>query len=325
MQAVRQYRFGGPEQLRYETVPDPQPGSGQVRIAVGAAGVHLLDTVIRSGQAPPRAVPVLPMTPGREVAGVVDVLGPGVDSSLLGRHVVADLGARSGGYAELAIASADALHLLPDHVADDAAIAVLGSGRTTMAILELADPQPGDCVIVTGAAGGVGTLLLQAVRDAGASAVGVVRGERKAAVVTQLGASAVDLTLPDWEARLRACVGGSGASLLLDGVGGEVGTALLDALAPSARVVMFGTASGSPISLSADDVFARGITVHAAVGARLLRRPGGLRPLEAQALGALAAGRFTPVVDSAFALRDADAAHHALEARTAIGKVLLKP
>ena len=106
MKAIRQNAFGGPGELRLEDVPDPEPGEGQVRIRVEAAGVHLLDTVIRSGEASPRARPSLPMIPGREVAGVVDQTGPGADGALTGRRVVADLGLASGGYAELALALA---------------------------------------------------------------------------------------------------------------------------------------------------------------------------------------------------------------------------
>src|SRR5262249_59530030 len=96
MKATRQHACGGPGELRLEDVPDPQPGEDQVRIRVETAGVHLLDTVIRRGEAGPRAMPSLPMTPGREVAGVVDQAGPGTDGALLGRRVVADLRRASG-------------------------------------------------------------------------------------------------------------------------------------------------------------------------------------------------------------------------------------
>ena len=108
MHAIRQHAFGGPETLSYEEVPDLEPGEGQVRIAVDAAGVHLIDTTIRSGQTGgPYPVPDLPMTPGREVAGRVDRVGPGVDAALVGRRVVAHLGQASGGYAEQAARPGD--------------------------------------------------------------------------------------------------------------------------------------------------------------------------------------------------------------------------
>ena len=103
MHAIRQHEFGPPGTLIYAELADPVPADGQVRIAVEAAGVHLLDTTIRKGESGgPFPLPHLPMTPGREVAGRVDGLGPGVDDHWLGRRVVAHLGMASGGYAELA-------------------------------------------------------------------------------------------------------------------------------------------------------------------------------------------------------------------------------
>src|SRR5689334_23278959 len=112
--AIRQYEFGPAEKLVFEEVPAPVPGVGQVRVAVAAAGVHLVDTVIRQGVVGgPFPLPRLPMTPGREVAGVVDVVGAGMGSEWLGRRVVAHLGQASGGYAELAVARAESLHEVP--------------------------------------------------------------------------------------------------------------------------------------------------------------------------------------------------------------------
>src|SRR5688572_9641863 len=140
MKAIRQYEFGPPENLRFEAVPDPHPGPGQVRIAVAAAGVHLLDTLIRSGQGGgPFPLPQLPMTPGREVAGTVDLLGPGVEASWPGQRVVAHLGQASGGYSELAVAAVESLHRVPEGVDDDVAVAMIGTGRTAVGLLEVAE------------------------------------------------------------------------------------------------------------------------------------------------------------------------------------------
>ncbi|MET0132205.1 MAG: alcohol dehydrogenase catalytic domain-containing protein, partial [Kibdelosporangium sp.] len=128
--AIRQYEFGAAETLRFEEVPAPVPGPGQVRVQVVAAGVHLVDTAIRKGLAGgPFALPQLPMTPGREVAGVVDVLGAGVGQEWLGRSVVVHLGQASGGYAELAVANVESLHVVPDGVEPAHAVAMIGTGR----------------------------------------------------------------------------------------------------------------------------------------------------------------------------------------------------
>src|ERR1043165_1610894 len=113
--AIRQYEFGPAEVLRFEEVPAPVPGRGQVRVRVAAAGVHLLDTAIRSGASGgPMPLPELPVTPGREVAGVVDAVGEGVEQAWLGRRVVAHLGMTSGGDAGLGGGKAEALDEVPD-------------------------------------------------------------------------------------------------------------------------------------------------------------------------------------------------------------------
>jgi NADPH:quinone reductase len=327
MHAIVLHAFGPAENLRYETVDDPAPGPGQVRIAVAAAGVHLVDTMIRSGR-PQGALPLpeLPAIPGREVAGVVDALGPGADADLLARRVVAHLGAASGGYAELAVADAPALHAIPDGMADDAAVAMIGTGRTAMAILEVAQLEAGDVVLVTAAASGLGSLLVQAARVAGATVVGVAGGEAKVARAREQGAEvAVDYTAPDWGARVGAALDGREVTVALDGVGGEVGRGALELVAPGGRLILFGFASGEPTPLTVGDLLSRGLTVSAAIGARIMRRPGGLRDLEEQALAAAASGRLVPLVGQRFPLAEAAAAHAAIEARATVGKTVLVP
>jgi NADPH:quinone reductase len=326
MHAIRLHEFGPPENLVYEDVEDPQPGPGQVRIAVAACGVHLIDTTIRAGvQRGPLPLPDLPAIPGREVAGVVDALGSGVDEGWLGRRVVAHLGPASGGYAELAVREIDAVHALPDGVAEDAAVAMIGTGRTTLAILEVAQLTPGDVAVITSAAGGIGSLLVQAVREAGAVAVGLAGGEAKVARVQELGATvAIDYTAPDWPDAVREALGEARVTVAFDGVGGEVGRSALELLAPGGRLILFGFSSGEPTRLSAADLFSRGLTASAAIGPRILNRPGGMRDLEEQALAALAEGRLRPLVQR-FPLTDAVAAHAALEARGTVGKAVLVP
>jgi NADPH:quinone reductase len=327
MRAIRLHAFGPAENLRYDEVDDPVPGPGQVRIAVAAAGVHVIDTVIRSGrQQGPLPLPELPAIPGREVAGVVDALGADVDDRPLGRRVVAHLGPASGGYAELAVAALDALHAIPDDLADDAAVAMIGTGRTAMAILEVAELRADDVVLVTAAAGGLGSLLVQAGRNAGATVVAVAGGEAKVARARELGAAvAVDYTAADWGARVREALDGRDVTVALDGVGGELGRGALELLAPGGRLILFGFASGEPTPLTVGDLFSRGLTVSAAIGPRILRRPGGLRDLEEQALAAAASGALIPLVGQRFPLAEAAAAHAAIEARATVGKTVLVP
>lgn len=322
MFAVRLHEFGGPEKLRYEEVPDPEPGAGEVRVAVAAAGVHLVDTWLREGRTPgPIPLPELPTVPGREVAGTVDRVGPGADPAWLGRRVVAHLGTVPGGYAELAVTQEVRLHTVPDTLDMRSAVAMIGTGRTALAILRLAGLEPGDRVVVLAAAGGIGTLLVQHAVALGAVVVGAAGGPDKTARVRALGALAVDYRRPGWPEEVRAALGGSTATAVLDGVGGEAAAAALSLLGPGGRHLVYGWASGGPAE-PVPGVDSR--TLAGPALAELTGTPEGLRALESAALSAAAGGTLVPGVHP-FALQDAAAAHAALAARATTGKVVLTP
>jgi NADPH:quinone reductase len=319
--AILLYAFGPAENLRYEAVPDPVPAADEVRIAVEASGVHLIDTTLRRGIQMGPPLPELPAIPGREVAGTVDAVGPGVDERWAGRRVVAHLGPTGrGGYAELALALAGSLHELPDHVAADAAVAMIGTGRTAVGILELAALTRDDVVLVLAAAGGLGSLFMQAGRNAGATVVGAAGGPDKVERVRALGAHvAADYAQADWPDRVREALGDRRVSVVLDGVGGEVGRAALELLGVGGRLVLFGWSAGEPTAVTTQDVM-KGLTV-TGLGPRLLPR---LRELETRSLGELAAGHLKPVIQH-FPLARAADAHGELEARATTGKVVLVP
>lgn len=213
MHAVRLHSFGPAENLRFESVPDPAPGPGAVRIAVAAAGVHLVDTTLPEGKPGPMPPPPpLPTIPGREVAGVVDSLGPGVAPEWLGVPVVAHLGPVPGGYAPRAVTGVERLHRLPAGADPAEAVALIGTGRTAAGILQFAEFGPGTVVLVTAAAGGLGNLLVQAARKSGATVAGLAGGPAKVAAVRALGADiAVDYrgdgAGDDRDGRARALTG----------------------------------------------------------------------------------------------------------------------
>ncbi|MEV4948272.1 zinc-binding dehydrogenase [Streptomyces sp. NPDC053755] len=332
MHAIRLHAFGPAENLRYEETPDPVPGPGQVRIAVTAAGVHLLDTALRRGFSGPFPAPAeLPTIPGREVAGTVDALGADTDPAWLGKRVVTHLGLAPGGYAELAVADADRLHALPDSLGDAEAVAMIGTGRTTLGILRFAELGPDSVAIVLAAAGGIGTLLVQYAKNAGATVIGLAGGPRKVTLVGKNGADlAVDYTLPDWTATVRDFLGPRTATIVFDSVGGDTGRAAVGLLGRGGRHLVFGWSGkgphdGEPLTFTDAELTTRGITSENVLGPAMLRKAGGdIRTLELASLAAATAGHLRPAVHR-FPLAEAAAAHHALETRGTTGKVVLVP
>lgn len=210
MHAIRLHTFGPAENLTYEQTDDPAPAPGQVRIAVRAAGVHLLDTALREGQQGPLPRPTaLPTIPGREVAGVVESLGDGVAELWLGKRVTAHLGFAPGGYAELAVTDVDRVHEIPGNLDFAQAVAMIGTGRTAMGILQFAELGPDSVAVIPAAAGGIGTLLVQYAKNAGATVVGLAGGPSKTAQVHANGADlAVDYKDSAWPGKVRAFLGG---------------------------------------------------------------------------------------------------------------------
>ncbi|CAM5338026.1 zinc-binding dehydrogenase [Streptomyces purpurascens] len=327
MHAIRLHAFGPAENLAHEQVEDPLPGPGQVRIAVRAAGVHLLDAALREGMrgGPAGEPAALPTVPGREVAGVVESLGEGVADLWLGKRVVAHLGFVPGGYAELAVTDVERLHEIPRNLDFAEAVAMIGTGRTAMGILQFADLGPGSVAVVPAAAGGIGTLLVQYAKNAGATVIGLAGGPEKVARVQANGADlAVDYRDPAWPAKVRAHLGGRTATVVFDGVGGDVAREAVALLGPGGRHIVFGW-SGQGI-LDGEPYLVDGVSEQV-LGPAMLGKAGGpdpLRTLELRALTEAAAGRLTPAVQR-FPLREAAAAHRALESRGTIGKVVLEP
>ncbi|MFE9807366.1 zinc-binding dehydrogenase [Streptomyces sp. NPDC005227] len=327
MHAIRLHAFGPADHLVHEHVDDPVPGPGQVRIAVAAAGVHLLDAALREGMrgGPAPGPTVLPTVPGREVAGTVESLGEGVAALWLGRRVVAHLGFAPGGYAELAVTDVDRVHDIPENLDFAQAVAMIGTGRTAMGIVQFAEPGPTDVVVVPAAAGGIGTLLVQYAHHRGATVIGLAGGPEKVARVRANGADhAVDYTEPSWSEKVRAQLGGRTATVVFDGVGGEVAREAVALLGPGGRHIVFGW-SGEGIR-DGSPYLVEGVSEQV-LGPVMLRRAGGpdpLRTLELRALAEAASGRLGPAV-TRFPLAEAAAAHRALESRATIGKVVLEP
>ncbi len=311
----------------YRAALGARPGSGvtpgarspsSATVSSLAWALRFVETQIRAGRPPrPEMLPALPAILGNGLGGTVAEAGDGVDPGLVGRRVVASLNG-TGGYASRAVTDAARLLTLPDGVALRDAVALLADGRTALSLAELAGLRPADTVLVEAAAGGVGTLLVQLARNAGARVVGLARGERKLGIVREVGADvAVDYEDGDWPRRVRDAVGG--VDVVFDGVGGEIGLAAFGLLRPGGRFCPFGMASGSFAGVTGDLASTRQVTVRAGFGAD----PAKLREFTGAALAEASAGRIRPVIGQEVELARAAEAHAAIEARATVGKTLL--
>jgi NADPH2:quinone reductase len=318
VRAVLLREFGPPDRLVAEEVPDPVATPGQVLIDVEFASITFVETQLRAGHPPvPAMAPRLPVILGNGVGGVVGSVGAGVDPALTGRRVVTTTGG-SGGYAERVAVDAAAPIPVPGKLGLDEAVALLADGRTAIALIRAAAVQAGDTVLVEAAAGGVGSLLVQLARNAGARVVAAAGGPRKVSLAASLGAGlAVDYSEPGWADRARGPAGE--VDVVFDGVGGEISAAAFSLLRSGGRFCAFGMASGAFAQLPDDAAASRGSTVIR--GAALT--PEQMRELSQAALAQAAAGQLRPVIGQTYPLERAADAHAALASRATVGKTLL--
>lgn len=230
----------------------------------------------------------------------------------------------SGAYAERVVAAEETLAPVPDGVSSRAAVALVHDGRTARILLEGTGAAKGERVLVTAAAGGLGLVLVQLARAAGAEVVGAARGESKLDLVRSMGAgAAVDYSAPDWPDRVRDAFGGSGPDAVYDGAGGSIGARAFAITRDGGRVSAHGAPGGGFADIAAEDAERRGIVVRgveyaqpaAADSARLI----------GEVLADAAAGRLHTPVGAVFGLERAADAHALLESRAVLGKVLLAP
>ncbi|MGI5349538.1 zinc-binding dehydrogenase [Streptomyces sp. CA-250714] len=330
MRGIQVRRFGAPDVLEVVELPDPVPGPGQAVIEVAYADVIFLETRIRHDGA--FFAPPLPYVPGGAVGGRIGPLGEGVDAAWQGRQVVAKTvppagSATGGGYAQRALAETGAASVVPHGLDLREATALVHDGPTAVRLFDNAVStgalRPGAWVLVLAAAGGLGALLVQLAKAAGAHVVATARGERKLKLAREeLGADAVvDYTRHDWTDQVRRTVGEPGVHVVFDGVGGAIGHAAFELTARGARFSAHGAASGGFTELDATAAAERGVTLAGIDQVQFSAAEA--KPLLDRALLEAAAGRLRPVIGQTFALEDAAKAHAAIEARDALGKTLL--
>ncbi|MET9364668.1 zinc-binding dehydrogenase [Streptomyces sp. NPDC006632] len=322
MRAIRFDEFGGPEVLRLVEAEVPRPGPGEVSIDVAYTGINFADLKARSVG---YRVAALPFVPGLELSGRVRAVGDGVEGFAAGQEVAAMT--EGGAYADVAVAPAATVFPLPAGMSLRTAATLPTVLPTAHALIhEVGRLQPGESVLVQGAAGGVGTVAGQLAKLAGAGAVyGVVSGEAKAAYARDHGYDDAFLT-GAFDADVLRATGGRGVDLVLDPVGGETLRRGLASLALFGRLVSYGNASGEDAwQVGQSELYPRGRTVSGfSVLGLAADDPGALRAIADRALALAISGKVELPVTAEFALEEAASAHRLMESRTSTGKLLLK-
>jgi NADPH2:quinone reductase len=322
MKAIRVHEFGGPEVMRLENVPDPRPGPGEALVRLDAAGVNFIDVYFRKGL----YKTTLPFTPGSEGAGTVIEVGAGVTEVRLGDRVASTNFA--GSYAELALAPAGRLVVLPEGLKSRAGAAAMLQGMTahylTTSTYVL---KAGDRCLVHAAAGGAGLLLCQMARRRGAFVIGTTSSEEKAELARSAGANEVILyTKQDFVAEVKRITAGAGVQVVYDSVGATTFLKGFDCLAPRGLMALFGQSSGPAAPLDPQLLNHKGslyltrptLAHYVATTEELRRRAGDV-------LGWVRDGSLRLRIDREVPLAHAAEAHRALEGRRTTGKVLLVP
>lgn len=321
---VRISQTGGPETLVFEAFDLPEPGAGEALVRHRAVGVNMIDTYHRTGLYPV----ALPATLGVEAAGVIERLGPQTTELGLseGQRVVY-VAQAPGAYGTVGLMPAERLVPLPDDIADDVAAATFLKGLTVEALVRRVHPvRFAEPVLLHAAAGGVGSLALQWLADIGARVIATVGTDEKAAVAKQHGADHVIVyTREDFKTKVRELYP-EGVPVVYDSVGKATLEGSLDCLAPRGLLVSYGNASGKPPALDLGTLAAKGsLFVTRPTLFSYIRTRQELLDAASVLFGMLRAGKLTANISQRFALKDASAAHRALESRASTGQLLLLP
>jgi NADPH2:quinone reductase len=322
MHAIRIHAAGGPEVLRYDEVPEPKPGPGQVAVKVEAAGVNFIDVYQRAGL---YALP-LPATLGQEGAGTVAAVGEGSGDLKIGDRVA--WAGPLGAYAERAVLPAERTVRVPAGVNTRQAAAVMLQGMTAHYLATSTYAlEPGHTCVVHAAAGGVGLLLCQVARMRGARVIGTVSTAEKAALAREAGAAEViRYDEQDFETEVKRLTAGAGVQVVYDSVGRTTFDKSLACLAPRGMMVLFGQSSGPVGAFDPQVLNRRGslyltrpsLGHYVATRAELLARAN-------EVLGWVRDAKLHVRIGAEFPLSRAADAHRELEARRTTGKVLLLP
>lgn len=322
MKAIRVHKYGGPDALTFEDLPTPQPGPGQALVKIEAIGLNFIDVYQRTGLYPAP----LPRLMGVEGAGVVQAVGPDVAEVRVGDRV-AYTGV-PGSYAEHAIVPSERLVRLPSGVDTRTAAAAMLQGMTAHYLVHTTYPlKRGDSCLVHAAAGGVGLLLCQMARDAGARVFGTVSTQEKARLAREAGAEvAIRYTEHDFEAEVKRLTNGQGVQVVYDSVAKDTFEKSLNCLSPRGYLVLYGQSSGPVPPFDVNQLSAKGslFLTRPTLG-HYTRTRDELLERAHDVLNAVSSGTLKLRIGATFPLAEAAEAHRQLEGRKTSGKVLLIP
>ncbi|MBI5668371.1 MAG: quinone oxidoreductase [Chloroflexi bacterium] len=322
MKLVRVYEYGGPEVLKYEDAPTPEPAPGMVRVKIEAIGLNFIDTYQRSGI---YKLP-LPFTPGMEAAGVVDAVGQDVTEFRPGDRVV--YGMVNGAYADYTIVAAEKLVPVPEGMDALTAAAAMIQGLTAHYLTRDTFPlNDSHTALIHAAAGGTGQLVVQMAKQRGARVIGTAGTEQKAALAQAAGADEVIVyTQQDFEAEVKRLTDNRGVDVVYDSVGRDTFDKSIACLRPRGMMVLFGHASGTvppvdPLAVlgKASLFLTRPYLSHYIATREELRRRA------SEVFHAVETGALKVTIGRTFTLENAAEAHRALAGRLTTGKVLLIP
>jgi NADPH2:quinone reductase len=320
--AIRIHATGGPEVLRWDDVPKPEPGPGEILLRHEAIGLNYIDVYFRTGL---YKMPNLPAVLGQEGAGIIEAVGADVTGLQVGDRI--SYAGSLGAYSTHRVLPADRAIKLPDDIDSRVAAAITLQGLTAHYLLHRTFAvKAGDKILVHAAAGGVGLLICQWANHMGAIVIGVVSSTEKAALARENGAAHAIVGIGSLAADVKRITGGEMVPVVYDSIGKDSFAASLDCLAPLGLMVSYGNASGAvpPVELS----------LLSAKGSLFLTRPSlatytakraTLDKMAADLFDAVRTGILRPLINQSFALSDAASAHRALEARQTTGQTVLIP
>lgn len=323
VKAVRVHGYGGPEALSVDEIEVGAPGPGEVLVRHTAVGLNFIDTYHRSGL---YKLERLPHTLGVEGAGVIEAAGAEVTDLAPGDRVA--YAGSIGSYCEMRVMDAGRLVKLPDGIGDQQAAAMMLQGMTVRYLIRrVHEIAPGETVLIHAAAGGIGLIFCQWAKHLGATVIGTVSSDQKAALAEAHGCDhPIVYTREDFVARVRQLTDGAGVPVVYDSVGKETWQGSLDCLAPKGLMVSFGNASGPAPAFTVLDLMRRGsLFVTRPVLAHYTASREDLLESANDLFDVVASGAVKIEINQRYALGEAEDAHRDLEGRRTTGSSILIP